>query len=141
MLAVVLVVNTFLALSESVVDWWSRESDPTSSNLPQVVQEILEARPANTSDADLHLVMWFVAGVVACTVTRNWRSRMWLLLALFAYSAVLEAAQGLFTNRQAEWIDLAGNGLGLALAAAVTYVVGTHLWPRLRAARRRGVHD
>ena len=66
---------------------------------------------------------------------------MWLLLVLFAYSAVLEAFQGLFTNRRAEWIDLVGNALGLALAAAVTYVVGTHVWPRLRAVRRRGVHD
>jgi hypothetical protein len=132
LLGVVLAVNTVLALSERVAGWWSRENDPTSTSLPGFVHQILAVRPVSSSDADVHMVMWLVAGLVACAVVRPWRARSWLLLAVFAYSAFLEACQGLFTNRQAEWIDLLGNALGLALAASITYLVGTHLWPAVR---------
>jgi VanZ family protein len=123
LLAAILAINTFVALSGGVSLWWQQETTSETSSLPGPVQQVLSARP-DTSEADVHLLLWFLAGIVAMLAVRTWRSRAIVLAALLAYSALLEAAQSLTANRTAQWSDLAANSLGLMAAAAAAGLVG-----------------
>ena len=123
-----LVVNTYVALSGGVSLWWTRETTSETSSLPGPVQEVLSARP-QTSEADVHVLLWFLAGIAAMLAVRTWRSRAILLATLVAYSGLLEAAQALTLNRTAQWTDFAANSFGL-LAAAGAAGLMTAVRPR-----------
>ena len=117
-LAVCLAANTYIALSGGVAGWWATESNSKSSSLPGPVQEVLSVRPA-TSEADVHVLLWFLAGLAAVFAVRTWRSRGVLIAALVAYSGLLEVAQTLTPSRTAQWTDFASNVVGIMSAALV----------------------
>lgn len=133
MLVVCLTVNTYVALSAGVSLWWTRETTPKSSSLPGPIQEVLSAR-SQTSEADVHFVLWFLAGIGALFAVRTWPSRVILLVGLIEYSGLLEIAQSFTSIRMAQWTDFAGNASGVLVAAAVVGVVGM-----LRARRKERI--
>ena len=112
----VIVTNTVLEMSPAVGEWWGRSSSEDSV-LPKVVQEVISSRP-DTSEGDLHLVMWFVAGALLVLAVRTWRLRVVALLGLWLYSGVIELLQTwLTTSRSGQWSDFAANALGIGSAA------------------------
>lgn len=123
LLAACLATNTYVALSGSVSVWWATETTPKTSSLPSAIQQVLSARP-QTSEADVHVVLWFLAGIAAMFAVRTWRSRAILLGGLVAYSGLLEIAQSLTPIRTAQWTDFAGNAVGILVAAAVVGLAG-----------------
>lgn len=122
LLVVGLVTNAYVALSSNVAIWWAKESTSKTSTLPVPVQDVLNARP-QTSEADVHVVLWFVAGIAAMFAVRSLRSRAILLGLLVACSGILELAQNLTANRTAQWSDFAGNAFGVVVALLVVVVV------------------
>ncbi len=127
-----------MALSGAVAAWWESETNATTSSLPGPVKAVLNARP-DTSEADVHLVLWFLAGIAAMLAVHVWRPRLIMLGALVANSAVLEVAQTLTPDRAAQWTDLAGNVLGIMAAALVVHIGELLLRRRRRRRRRNGV--
>ena len=95
LLVATVAANTVLELSSAVGDWWGR-STASSTSLPPVVRNIVESRP-ETSEGDVHLVMWFVAAAVLVLAVRRWRHRLIGLGAMWLYSWSLEILQSTFT--------------------------------------------
>jgi VanZ family protein len=83
---------------------------------------VLEAR-ANSSNADVHLVLWSVAALAMVWAIRPHSSRRLMApaLALWLYTGLLEVAQRWVPTRTSQWIDVAGNGLGIVAGLAVGY--------------------
>jgi VanZ family protein len=84
--------------------------------------------PTTGWDKANHALAFFVLALLgAAAYPRRWRR---VLLWLLAYGALIEVLQGLTGWRDAEWLDLLADGVGLALA-----------WPlvrRLATALSRG---
>lgn len=119
-LVVVLVAVTALSLSSSVGHWWTVQSTPGSSRLPGAVDEVLQAR-SNSSDADVHVVLWFVAVVALVWAMRSagWSRLLIVAVALWLYSGVLELGQRWVPARSSQWIDLVGNAVGIFVGLTV----------------------
>jgi hypothetical protein len=117
---VVLVAVTVVSLSSSVTQWWAVQSTPGTSSLPTAADGVLRAR-SNSANADVHTVLWFVAAVALVWAMRSHGRRrlMTAAVALWLYSGVLEAGQRWVPTRSSEWIDVVGNGLGIAAGLAV----------------------
>ncbi len=132
---VVIVVNTAVSLSSAVTRWWAVESTPATSSLPAAADGVLEAR-ANSSNADVHLVLWSVAALALVWAIRP-HSRHRLMapaLVLWLYTGLLEVAQRWVPTRTSQWIDVVGNGLGIVAGLAVGYGALTPVrWFRRRA--------
>ena len=121
--AVVVVFNTAVSLSTSVTQWWAVESTPATTRLPAAADGVLEAR-SNSSNADVHTVLWFLAAVALVWAMRSHSRRSLAAAAaaaaaLLAYTVVLEIAQRLVPTRTSQWLDVVGNGLGIAVGLAV----------------------
>ena len=117
---VVLVANTTVSLSSSVTEWWAVQSTPGRSSLPTAADRVLRAR-SNASNADVHLVLWFVAALALVLAMRadNWRRLAAAAAALWAYTGLLEFAQLWVPTRTSQWVDLAGNAVGIVAGLAV----------------------
>jgi VanZ family protein len=92
--------------------------------LAWTVNDSLERHPPDfgglfASDKVLHFTGYFLLATWFGGVTR--RSRYWLVgVLLIAFSGALEIAQGLMHNgREAEWLDLLANALGVTSALIV----------------------
>lgn len=116
-LVVVTVVNTVMSLS-SEVGRWASEADPATTRLPSLADPILSSRP-DVADADIHVILWCLTGVALAWALRcaTWRRLAAGACAVFSYSAVVELAQHLTTSRSAQWIDVAGNAVGVIVGA------------------------
>jgi len=70
-----------------------------------------------------HVAAFAVLGLLARAA---WPRSGWArwALALLAYGALLELAQGQTPNRSAEWADLLADGAGLLMAAACAWLAG-----------------
>lgn len=125
--AVVLALNTWATLSDRVVGWLSGgDGDAGETWVPALVLWLLDARPA-VGDADLHVAVWFVAGVAATLAVRRMALLVWVIAAIWAWSVVLEALQPLVSEmRTAQLIDVLGNTVGVVLGVSVV------LWWRER---------
>ena len=117
---VAVVVITAVSLSSSVTQWWDVQSSPGTSSLPAAADGVLQAR-SNSSNADVHTVLWFVAALALVWAMRpvRWRSLTAAAVALWAYTGLLEVAQRWVPTRTSQWIDLVGNGLGIVAGLAV----------------------
>ena len=140
---VVVVAITVVSLSSSVTQWWDVQSAPGTSSLPDAADQVLGARP-DSSDADVHTVLWFGAALALVWAMRGhgWRRLMAAAAALWVYTGVLEVAQRWVPSRTAQWVDLAGNALGVVAGLAVgsAAIAG---WRRVsgRAQRAGGESD
>jgi hypothetical protein len=123
----VVVFNTWASWSSVVVGWFSRGDDDTGETwVPRFVLWMLQNRP-DVGDADIHLIMWFVAGVVITGAVYGRRRWGWWVVAVWGWSLLLEVLQPVVsTVRGREWIDAVGNTMGIALGAALV------LWWRTR---------
>ena len=119
-LVVVAAAITVISLSSSVTQWWDVQSTPATSSLPTAVDPVLRARP-DSANADVHLVLWFVAALALVWAMRpdGWRRLAVGAGVLWAYSGLLEVAQRSVPERTSQWIDLVGNGIGIAAGVAV----------------------
>jgi VanZ family protein len=119
-LAAVVVAITVISLSSSVTQWWDVQSSPASSRLPTAADPVLRARP-DSANADVHVVLWFVASLALVWAMRPYgRNRLAVAAGvLWAYSGLLEVAQRWAPERTSQWIDLVGNGIGIAAGVAV----------------------
>jgi hypothetical protein len=142
-LIVVVVVNTIVMWSDAVGSWWSEQaSDDGESILPGFVTDILSARP-DLGDADLHVLAWAVAGFVAVmaagrwststsrsmTIASPWIATAWIVT-VWAWSVAVEVLQPVVSDtRRFDWIDLAGNTVGVVLGASLA------MWWRWRRSR------
>ena len=117
---VVVVVNTVVSLSSPVTQWWAVQSTPATSSLPAVADGVLQAR-ANSTNADVHMVLWFVAALALVWAMRSlrWRRLAIAAAALWAYTGLLEVGQRWVPTRTSQWIDVVGNGLGIIAGLAV----------------------
>ena len=135
----VVLAITMISLSSSVTQWWDVQSTPATSSLPTAADPVLRARP-DSANADVHVVLWFVAGLALAWAMRpyGWRRLEWWREALWAYSGLLEVAQRWVPERTSQWIDLVGNGVGIAagLAVGCVAVVISSQWRRLRRSRQ-----
>lgn len=137
-LAVVVGVNTIVMWSDAVAAWWSSQvapDDDGESVLPGPIRAVLEARP-DLGDAELHALAWAVAAFVAVLAVVGARPSAARVAAaagpVWAWSVVVEALQPVVSETRAfEWIDVAGNTVGVVLGAAVA------AWWRVRSIRRR----
>ncbi len=111
-----LVVNVIASMSPAVARWWGGLGNTTG--LPAPVDAFLEWR-SGLSEADTHVVMWFVAGLAVVLTARHRGRRVQLAALLLAATAVIEFAQAAFTTRSAQWGDFVGGAIGLALALAI----------------------
>lgn len=88
--------------------------------------------PSTGWDKANHALAFTVLAILGC---RSYPRRTALvLLGLLMYGGMIELLQGLTGYRMAEWLDLATDGVGLALGFALTRVQG--LATGLRACRR-----
>ncbi len=127
---------TVISLSSSVTQWWDVQSTPATSSLPTAADPVLRARP-DAANADVHLVLWFVAALALVWAMRpdGWRRLAVAAGVLWAYSGLLEVAQRSVPERTSQWIDLAGNGIGIAAGVAVgCAAVGINVYLRRRPA-------
>jgi hypothetical protein len=137
--AAAVAVNTALAMSSPVGTWWGSSTDGTS-RLPPVLSDVVASRP-ETSDGDVHLVMWFAASALLLLAVRRWPRRLVVLVLLWTYTGVLEVAQSAFTvSRRWQWSDLGSNALGIA-AAGVGMAVADHVRTRRRLTEARAAGD
>ena len=129
---VVVVAITVVSLSSSVTQWWDVQSAPGTSSLPDAADQVLQARP-DSSDADVHTVLWFAAALALVWAMRphGWRRLVAAAAALWVYTGLLEVAQRWVPSRTAQWIDLVGNGLGIVAGLAVG-CVAIAVWRRAR---------
>ena len=67
------------------------------------------------------MVLWFVAALALVWAMRSfrWRRVAIAAAALWAYTGLLEVGQRWVPTRTSQWIDLAGNGLGIVAGLAV----------------------
>jgi VanZ family protein len=119
-LVAVVVAITVISLSSSVTQWWDVQSTPATSSLPTAADPVLRAR-SDSANADVHVVLWFVAGLALVCAMRpdGWRRLAVAAGVLWAYSALLEIAQRWVPERTSQWIDVVGNGIGIAAGLAV----------------------
>lgn len=99
---------------------------------------LLALSPRPPAVADLgwdklnHLAAFALLGLLARLAWPAQRLARWLL-GLLVYGGLLEIAQGLTPNRQAEWADLLADALGLLVALALA-----QCWQRWQQRRRAG---
>ena len=81
---------------------------------------MLQAR-SNSSNADVHAVLWFVAALALVWAMRfdGWRRLRAASVALWVYTGLLEIGQRWVPTRTSQWIDLIGNALGIIAGLAV----------------------
>jgi len=84
----------------------------------------------SSSNADVHIVLWFVAALALVWAMRShgWARLATAAVALWAYTGLLEVGQHWVPMRTPQWIDVVGNGLGIVAGVAVGVIVGA-LWP------------
>lgn len=114
--------NIFLLLSPRVALWWDKETQPDNPSPPAVLRWFFRVRP-NTGEADVHVVLWFVAAFAAALTVRSWRSRRLVLLAVWLFSAAIEVVQSFTPHRTAQWGDLLGNAIGVCLAGGAVWLL------------------
>ena len=99
---------------------------------------LLALAPRPSAAADLgwdklnHLAAFAALGLLARLAWPAQRLGRWAL-GLLLYGGLLEIAQGLSPNRQAEWADLLADALGLLLALLLAQ--GWQRWQQRRLAR------
>jgi hypothetical protein len=126
-------------MSSTVGTWWGSSADGTS-RLPPVLSDVVASRP-ETSDGDVHLVMWFAAAALLLLAVRQWPWRLVVLVLLWAYTGALEVAQSAFTvSRNWQWSDLGSNALGIA-AAGVALAVADNVRTRRDLTRARAAGE
>lgn len=97
---------------------------------------LLALSPRPPAVADLgwdklnHLAAFALLGLLARLAWPTQSLARWLF-SLLVYGGLLEIAQGLTANRQAEWADLLADALGLLLALGLA-----QSWQRWQQARR-----
>lgn len=70
-------------------------------------------------DKSNHLLAF---GVLAALGVRAWPGRAWHVVAgLIAYGGMIEFLQSLTTYRDASWLDLIADGVGIAIGLALSY--------------------
>jgi hypothetical protein len=112
---VVAVIATALLVvnfSYPLADWWAKHVD-------------IAGRPA-TGQLDVHVVLWFVLGLLVAVMATRWLSvgSRPTLLVLWLTSIAIEIMQPHLTVRTFEWTDLIGNTIGLSLAGLALERVG-----------------
>jgi VanZ family protein len=130
--AVAVVAITFVSLSSSVMRWWDVQSSPETSILPGAANPVLQSR-SGTGDADVHVLMWFVATLALVWAMRRhpWRRLLAAALVLWLCTGVLEIAQRWVSARTSQWIDFLGNGVGIVAGLLVGFG-GLAVWRRFR---------
>lgn len=126
--------------SVRVQRWWGDQSGlRTDPAVPGVLKPstrvVLAARP-DTGEADAHVLVWALVGVVVVWAVGSTRVRWWAtaLTALLVVSLAVEALQPVVSGRSARWSDSAGNVVGVGVAAVVGAVARA-----LTVRRRRSV--
>ncbi|GJG98869.1 VanZ family protein [Cupriavidus pauculus] len=72
-------------------------------------------------DKSNHLLAF---GVLAVLGVRAWPGRAWhVVVGLIAYGGMIEFLQSLTTYRDASWLDLLADGVGIAIGLALSYRV------------------
>lgn len=106
--------------SDTVIGWWQSILEFFLRVNESVTETVLETRPGN--DMDLHVLVWASTSAVFVWAFRNkWRS---VLLAVFAWSALVETLQPVFTEvRSRQVADYAGNAIGVAVTALLFALV------------------
>ena len=109
-----LAVVTALMWSDTVIEWWQSILEFFLRVNESVTESVLETRPGN--DMDLHVLVWASTGAVFVWAFRN---KWWpALLAVFAWSALVETLQPVFTETRSRQVaDYAGNAIGVAITA------------------------
>ena len=107
-----------VSFSTRIAVWWGRIGQGHSSALPQPLRQLLADRP-HLGEADVHAAMWCAVAVVVGVMARTWRARGAAWLAVWSAGAAVEVCQAVFTARSAEWGDVVGNSIGIALAVVV----------------------
>ncbi len=102
---------------------------------------LLALAPKPPAGADLgwdklnHFAAFAVLGLLARLAWPRQSLLRWAL-ALLSYGALLELAQGLTPNRQAEWADLLADAVGLLAALPLSWLLdrARQRWPQRRHA-------
>lgn len=118
LLVVMLAGIAVVSFSARIAVWWGRVGQGHSSALPAPVRQLLADRP-HVHEADVHAVMWCAIAIVVGLMARTWRARGAAWLAVWAAGGAVELCQAAFTTRSAEWPDVFGNSVGIAVAIAV----------------------
>lgn len=133
----VVALNVAVSMSAGVARWWGAFAKADRhGDLPEPVQHYLVWRRA-LREADTHVAMWLVAGMAVVIAAPRRSARLAGLAGLFVLSGAIEVAQWAFTTRSAQWGDLIGGAIGLALAALVGEVASGVHWLRGRHRVRR----
>ena len=121
---VLLAIVTSFMWSDAVIEWWQSTIEFFLRVNEGVTESVLESRPGN--DADLHVLVWATVSLVFV-----WAYRMkWVvaLAALFAWSAVVETLQPVFTDvRSRQMADYVGNSVGILVTALAVAMIS---WAR-----------
>ncbi|EYS92809.1 hypothetical protein CF68_29125 [Cupriavidus sp. SK-4] len=87
--------------------------------------------PTTGWDKGNHMLAFAVLGVLG---RRAYSGRGWaVLLGLVAYGGLIELLQGQTVYREADWLDLLADSVGLAAGMALDWLVRRLSSPRLRA--------
>ena len=83
-------------------------------------------------DADLHVMVWGAVAVCVFFALTTSRGRLFAIMALLIWSVFVEIAQPWFTAvRSRQWVDLAGNFIGI-LGVFVVLTLITRPWKQGR---------
>jgi VanZ family protein len=107
--------------------WWAMGYMLIALTIHDSLEQHPPSFPAFTSDKALHFTGYFLLATWFGGVAR--RTRYWIVwLGLLALGGTMEIAQGLMHNgREAEWLDMLANTLGVTLGLGVAYV-GLGMW-------------
>jgi hypothetical protein len=134
---------SIVSLSARIAVWWGAVGHG-GSWAPQPLMWLLAHRP-DAGEADVHVVMWFAVACAAAMAVRSVRHRVFALGLVWLFGALVEVAQAAFSTRSAQWGDLVGNTVGVAVAMAVVFVAskrradGRHIERASRQAVSGGV--
>ena len=114
-----LAVVTAFMWSDAVIGWWQSTIEFFLRVNEDVTESVMESRPGG--DADLHVLVWAMVGMVFAWAYRAaWPAT---LLVLLAWSALVETLQPVFTEvRSRQLSDYVGNSIGIVAAGFVVWV-------------------
>lgn len=110
--------------SQSVATWWGDLASADHFSSGSSLARLLTWR-AGLQEADVHFLMWFVAGLVVIASCATRRAALLACSGLVALGVVIEVLQPLLSSRDRQWSDAIGGTLGVLAVVAVRAVVLT----------------
>jgi hypothetical protein len=135
----VFVAAAVIFFSQSVANAWGDLASPDHFAEGSLAFRFLEWR-ASLQEADVHLAIWLVAGLVSVTFVSSRRIATRSAVVLVVAAVAIELLQPVYSSRNGQLGDAIGGILGVALAALLRGALALRRAMARRAQRVRPAH-